>query len=174
MNIKLENVLKNIEELPFQNILPQVNEIKALLAKGCDVDGQDANGDTLLHVLVKSGQFKGHNTIESGDNKNPRPYNVLDINYLLQYRPNPFIENKQGLTPAMLAANKKETTAWQLLTAYEQKYAAEHTAEVLNGLFVLAEMSLDKQDVKSKKISAARKNITMSILKLRGNQKRQK
>ena len=117
MNIRIEQALKEIETLPFQKILPQVNKIKELLSKGCDVDGQDANGDTLLHIAVKSGQLRGHNTIEAGDNQNPRPENVLDVAYLLRFNPNPLIENKQGLTPSMLAAQKKLTAEWQFLSS---------------------------------------------------------
>ncbi len=109
-----------------------------MLEKGCDVNGQDANGDTLLHILVKSGQFRGHNTIEAGDNQNPRPQNVLDSAYLLKYRPNPLIENNQGLTPAMLAAQLKQTAEWQFLSSYEQKYIARETARLLRSFYWLS------------------------------------
>ncbi len=148
MNLQIETALKQIESMPFQNILPQVNKIKELLARGCDVDGQDANGDTLLHILVKSGQFRGHNTIEAGDNKKPRPENVFDISYLLKYNPNPLIENKQGLTPAMLAAHLKLTTEWQFLSSYEQKYVAKETANVLSSLYLFMQ-AVEKQTKKS-------------------------
>ncbi len=152
MNIVIEKALKEINALPFQKILPQVDKIKEMLEKGCDVNGQDANGDTLLHLVVKSGQFRGHNTIESGDNVNPRPQNVLDIAYLLKYHPNPLIENNQGLTPAMLAAQLKQTAEWQFLSSYEQKYIAEETANVLTGLYSLSQVmqkQLDSTPVQS-------------------------
>ena len=140
MDFQLAKTLKEIENTPFQHILPQVNKIKALLQNGCNVNGQNENGDTLLHILVKSGQFRGHNTIEAGDNQNPRPENVLDLAYLMQYHPNPLIENKQGLTPAMLAAQLKQTSEWQFLTAYEQKYTAQETAQVLSAFYLMSDL----------------------------------
>ena len=168
MNIRIEKVLKEIEELPFQKILPQVNKIKELLGKGCDVDGQDANGDTLLHIAVKSGQLRGHNTIESGDNQNPRPENVFDVAYLLQFNPNPLIENKQGLTPSMLAAQKKLTTEWQFLSSYEQKYIAKETANVLTGLYLLSQ---DMQKQLSSKCEQSNNPAVSNILCMQSKKK---
>lgn len=193
MNIVIERALKEINALPFQEILPQVNKIKEMLEKGCDVNGQDANGDTLLHILVKSGQFRGHNTIEAGDNQNPRPQNVLDSAYLLKYRPNPLIENNQGLTPAMLAAQLKQTAEWQFLSSYEQKYITEETARVLTGLYSLSQVMQKQLDALSpvqsqnptvgnilriqqqetkKALSTHHNSISRSINRLLGNKKR--
>ena len=168
MNIRIEKALKEIEELPFQKILPQVTKIKELLGKGCDVDGQDANGDTLLHIAVKSGQLRGHNTIESGDNVNPRPENVLDVAYLLRFNPNPLIENKQGLTPSMLAAQKKLTAEWQFLSSYEQKYIAKETAKVLTGLYLLSQ---DVQKQLSSKVEQTNNPVISNTLCIKSKKK---
>ena len=168
MNIRIEKALKEIEELPFQRILPQVNKIKELLEKGCDVDGQDANGDTLLHIAVKSAQLRGHNTIESGDNQNPRPENVLDVAYLLRFNPNPLIENKQGLTPSMLATQKKLTAEWQFLSSYEQKYIAKETANVLTGLYLLSQ-GMQKQ--LTSMVEKSNNPIVSNILRIQSEKK---
>ena len=168
MNIRIEQALKEIETVPFQKILPQVNKIKELLLKGCDVDGQDANGDTLLHIAVKSGQLRGHNTIESGDNQNPRPENVLDVAYLLRFNPNPLIENKQGLTPSMLAAQKKLTAEWQFLSSYEQKYIAKETANVLTGLYLLSQ-GMQKQ--LASMVEKSNNPIVSNILRMQSEKK---
>ena len=172
MNIKIERALREIEKLPFQQILPQVNLIKEQLAKNCDVDGQNANGDTLLHIAVKSGQLRGFNTIEAGDNQNPRPENVFDLAYLVKnFNPNPLIENNQGMTPSMLAAHLKLTSEWQFLSSYEQKYMARETSKALNALYILAESSRAGEKPRIRPIKKSHTDISRCIMRFRGNKR---
>ena len=113
------DVLREIETKPFQHILPQVNKLKHLLEKGiCDVNAKNSDGNTLLHIAVKSGNLRGHNTIQEG---NLNPENMFDIAYLTgRFNPNPFIKNNQGMTPGMLAAHLKLTSAWQFFVHFSQ------------------------------------------------------
>ena len=133
MNIKIEKALKEIENLPFQKIAPHFLQIKDLLSFGCDVNGQTVNGDTLLHIAVRSDQLRGHNTIAEG---NMQPDNMLDVAYLIsRYTPNPFITNNQGMTPAMLAAHLKLTSVWQFLTSYEHAYEVQRQTAYVRHLY---------------------------------------
>lgn len=133
MNDEIEQVLTEIKQKPFQQILPQVNKLKQLL-KSHDVNGQDANGDTLLHIVVKSDHFRGHNTIQEG---NEKPENVFDLAYLTNhFSPNPFVRNNQGMTPAMLASHLKLTSSWQFLNSYERSYIVRSPSRVIEKISV--------------------------------------
>lgn len=134
MDSALLQVLQEIEKKPFQQILPQVNQLKSLLEKDkYSVDAQNADGDTLLHIVVKSGNLRGHNTIQEG---NLNPENMFDIAYLTgRFNPNPFIKNNQGMTPSMLAAHLKLTSAWQFLSSYERSYEAKCQAAIFDAIY---------------------------------------
>ncbi|MBQ9090476.1 MAG: ankyrin repeat domain-containing protein [Alphaproteobacteria bacterium] len=132
INIRIEKALKEIESLPFQQIGQQVAFIKDLLQSGCDINGQDANGDTLLHIAVRSDQLRGHNTIAEG---NMQQDDMLDVAFLSRLNPNPFIQNKQGMTPAMLAAHLKLTSVWQFLTSYEHLYETNRQTALAKYLY---------------------------------------
>ena len=134
MDSALLQVLQEIETKSFQQILPQVNQLKSLLEKDkYSVDAQNAVGDTLLHIVVKSGNLRGHNTIQEG---NLNPENMFDIAYLTgRFDPNPFIKNNQGMTPSMLAAHLKLTSAWQFLSSYERSYEAKCQAAIFDAIY---------------------------------------
>ena len=134
MTNEILNVLQEIEIEPFQQILPQVNKLKYLLEKEvCDVNAQNSDGDTLLHIAVKSGNLRGHNTIQEG---NLNPENMFDLAYLTgRFNPNPFIKNNQGMTPSMLAAHLKLTSAWQFLSSYERSYEAKCQAAIFDAIY---------------------------------------
>ena len=147
MNDIMKGILKEIETKPFQQILPQVNKLKYLLKDGkCDVDGQNSDGDTLLHIAVKSGNLRGHNTAQykTEQEGGATPENVFDIAYLTaHFTPNPFIKNNQGMTPSMLAAHLKLTSAWQFLSSYEHSYEAKCQAKILADILCLCHGSND-------------------------------
>lgn len=134
MTNEMLDVLQEIETKPFQQILPQINKVKSLLENNkCDVNDQNSDGDTLLHIAVKSGNLRGHNTIQEGELK---PENMFDIAYLTgRFNPNPFIKNNQGMTPGMLAAHLKLTSAWQFLSSYERSYEAKCQAAILKSIY---------------------------------------
>lgn len=139
MDSALLQVLQEIEAKPFQQILPQVNQLKSLLEKDkYSVDAQNADGDTLLHIVVKSGNLRGHNTIQykTEQEGGATPENVFDIAYLTgHFNPNPFIKNNQGMTPGMLAAHLKLTSAWQFLSSYERSYEAKCQAKIFDAIY---------------------------------------
>ena len=139
MTDEMLDVLHEIETKPFQHILPQVNKLKHLLEKGiCDVNAKNSDGNTLLHIAVKSGNLRGHNTVQykTEQEGGPTPENVFDIAYLTaHFEPNPFIKNNQGMTPGMLAAHLKLTSAWQFLSSYERVYEAKCQAMILNAIY---------------------------------------
>lgn len=147
----MKGILKEIETKPFQQILPQVNKLKYLLKGGkCDVDGQNSDGDTLLHIVVKSGNLRGHNTIQEGEMK---PENMFDIAYLTgSFNPNPFIKNKKGMTPSMLAAHLKLTSVWQFLTSYEHVYKAKYQEKILEKILSQGNNLNEKQKYYLKKV----------------------
>ena len=134
MTDEMLDVLHEIETKPFQHILPQVNKLKHLLEKGiCDVNDQNSDGNTLLHIAVKSGNLRGYNTIQEG---NLKLENMVDIAYLTaHFEPNPFIKNNQGMTPGMLAAHLKLTSSWQFLSSYERSYEAKCQAAILKSIY---------------------------------------
>ena len=168
LNIRIEKELANIdsEKLNYTQLTEPVLEIKKLIEeKGCDVDGQNKDGDTLLHIVLKNGKIRTHNTVCDGQ---LRFSDVLDANYLVtKHHPNPFIKNKDGLTPSMLAAKLKLTAEWQFLSSYEQAYTAEHTGRVLHGLYVLSELNspIKLTQIRGKR---ATKDIITNIIKLQG------
>ncbi len=153
MNSILLGVLNEIETLPFQQILPQVNQLKSLLETDkYNVDAQNTDGDTILHIVVKSGNLRGHNTVQykTEQEGGPTPENVFDIAYLTgHFNPNPFIKNNQGMTPSMLAAHLKLTSAWQFLSSYERAYEAKCQAEILGELYYKGVGRLDFQNLVS-------------------------
>ena len=165
MNSILSDVLNEIEKLPFQQILPQINKLKSLLEKDkYNVNAQNMDGDTLLHIAVKSGNLRGHNTVQykTEQEGGPTPENVFDIAYLTgRFNPNPFIKNNQGMTPSMLAAHLKLTSAWQFLSSYERAYEVKCQAEILRELYYKGTGCFDYQ------------NLISNILKLRGQYTRE-
>lgn len=172
LNIRIEKELAKIDEPKYNytEITEPVLAIKKMLENGCDVDGQDANGDTLLHIVLKHGKIRCHNTVREGEYGAIQ--DVLDINYLLtRHKPNPFIKNKDGLTPSMLASRLKLTAEWQLLSSYEQAYMAEHTGRVLQGLFTLANLNLQTK-ILTPNGKSATKDVYRSIVKLQGSRQK--
>lgn len=139
MDKEIETVLNDIEKLPFTQITPQVNRLKSLLESDKNnVNAQNVDGDTLLHFVVKSGNLRGHNTAQykTQQEGGATPENVFDIAYLTaHFEPNPFIKNNQGMTPSMLAAHLKLTSAWQFLSSYERSYAVACQARIFNVIY---------------------------------------
>lgn len=126
MNIKIESLLEEIVQAKNHMIDSQIETIKKLLSKGCDVNGQDKNGNTLLHLVAVNGNIRMYNTVQEGEYN--RPDKKFDVEYLVKhFDPNPLVRNHDGMTPAMLAAKHKQTAVWQFLTAYTQAFVAEQT-----------------------------------------------
>ena len=139
MNIKIEACLTAISQKEYHQIQAEVSKIQELLEKGCNVDGQNKDGDTLLHATLNNFSLRGHNAVETSEK---RFENVMDTFYLIsKYHPNPLITNNQGLTPAMLAARLKHTAEWQLLSSYETAYVAKQTARMIQSMHIIAELS---------------------------------
>ena len=130
MNITIESLVEEITDKRNHQIEPQIEKIKNLLSKGCDVDGQDKHGNTLLHHVVTSGSIRMYNTVQEGEYNMPQK--TFDAEYLIKnFSPNPLIKNHDGLTPAMVAAKHKQTTLWQLLSSYEQSFVASQIGGIM-------------------------------------------
>lgn len=130
MNLKIESLVEEIIDARNHQIEPQVEKIKEMLAKGCDVDGKDKNGNTLLHLVAVNGNIRMYNTVQEGEYN--MPAKKFDAEYLIQnFSPNPLIKNNEGLTPAMLAAKHKQTSLWQMLSSYEQSFVATQIGSIM-------------------------------------------
>ena len=131
-----------------------------MLSKGCDVNGQDKNGNTLLHLVAVTGSIRMYNTVQEGEYNMPQKN--FDAEYLIKnFAPNPLIKNHDGLTPAMLAAQHKQTALWQLLSSYEQSFVATQIGAIMKEL--IPHQNLNQ---------ASRKRLFNAVAKLSCNRQR--
>lgn len=77
------------------------------------INSVDKNGNTLLHILI------AHNKDIQG----------LTFNDIITYHPNPFIKNKEGLTPHMMLTSADVLNVQ--LSAYESSYQADCLASAI-------------------------------------------
>ena len=77
------------------------------------------------------------------------------------FAPNPLIKNHDGLTPAMLAAQHKQTALWQLLSSYEQSFVATQIGAIMKEL--IPHQNLNQ---------ASRKRLFNAVAKLSCNRQR--
>lgn len=160
MNIVIESLVEEIIDSKNHKIEPQIEKIKQMLSKGCDVNGQDKNGNTLLHLVAVTGSIRMYNTVQEGEYNMPQKN--FDAEYLIKnFAPNPLIKNHDGLTPAMLAAQHKQTALWQLLSSYEQSFVATQIGAIMKEL--IPHQNLNQ---------ASRKRLFNAVAKLSCNRQR--
>lgn len=160
MNIVIESLVEEITDSKNHKIEPQIEKIKQMLSKGCDVNGQDKNGNTLLHLVAVTGSIRMYNTVQEGEYNMPQKN--FDAEYLIKnFAPNPLIKNHDGLTPAMLAARHKQTALWQLLSSYEQSFVATQIGAIMKEL--IPHQNLNQ---------ASRKRLFNAVAKLSCNRQR--
>lgn len=160
MNIVIESLVEEITDSKNHKIEPQIEKIKQMLSKGCDVNGQDKNGNTLLHLVAVTGSIRMYNTVQEGEYNMPQKN--FDAEYLIKnFAPNPLIKNHDGLTPAMLAAQHKQTALWQLLSSYEQSFVATQIGAIMKEL--IPHQNLNQ---------ASRKRLFNAVAKLSCNRQR--
>ena len=92
---------------------------KALQENPHLVDSQDENGNTVLHILAK----------HQGDS-----IKGLSFETLFKMGTNPFIQNKEGLTPRGLVSMRSFPDAYGQLAAYESSYQAMQLGKALVAL----------------------------------------
>lgn len=124
------------------------------------IDSQDEEGNTLLHHLMDP------KAVVHG----------LNLKEVLQYNPNPYVKNKEGLTPRLLLLSDEtcldKNYEQEVLSAYEQSYMSTQTAEIFKGIVLLIGKMEDKEKQDDQYISY-QENMAVSILNLlgAGNQK---
>lgn len=160
MNLKIESLVEKLQDARNHKIEPEIEGIKELLSKGCDVDGQDRNGNTLLHHVVMNGIIRMYNSVQEGTYN--QPAKKFDAEYLVKnFSPNPLIKNHDGLTPAMLAAKHHQTQLWQMLSSYEQSFVANQVGTIMEEIISHQALHL-----------SARKRVLQAAVKLTGARQR--
>lgn len=157
MNIVIEGLVEEIIDAKNHKIESQIEKIKNMLSKGCDVNGQDKLGNTLLHHVVSNGSIRMYNTVQEGEYN--RPDKVFDAEYLIKnFSPNPLIKNHDGLTPAMMAAKHKQTSLWQILSSYEQSFVATQIGAIMKEIIPHQNMNVSSR----KRILQAAQNLSVN------------
>ena len=137
-NALLKAALKEFDDKPYTECETAVSNIKTALKNGADVNLQDKNGNTLLHIVAGSKKIKTYNayihmTLETHA-KFKEEY-TLDLPLLIgQYNPNPFIKNNQGLTASFVAAMNDLKKESQMVIAYESAYKAKAHSEAFKAM----------------------------------------
>lgn len=92
------------EEKMFEAVCNKEQSYFKKLPEKLDINAQDQCGDTLLHKLAKTA------------------FVPIYLGNILKRNPNPFIENKDGMTPRMLAVWASNPEQASFLAAYEASY----------------------------------------------------
>ena len=92
------------EEKMFEAVRKKDQQYFKKLPEKLDINAQDQCGDTLLHKLAKTA------------------FVPVFLSNILKRNPNPFIENKDGMTPRMLAVWASNPEQASFLAAYEASY----------------------------------------------------
>lgn len=100
------------------------------------IDSKDTKGATLLHNCALSCHT---------------PWRKRLLENLITRQANPFVEDNEGFTPKMEAARCGNSTAYQLLSAYEDKVRTQELAKALKGLSVLGSLLHTTSTVDMKK-----------------------
>ena len=100
------------------------------------IDSKDTKGATLLHNCAISCST---------------PWRKRLLENLITRQANPFVEDNDGFTPKMEAARCGNSTAYQLLSAYEDKVRTKELAKALSALSVLVSLLHTTSTVDMKK-----------------------
>ncbi len=155
------NEAKMKDEGIFLNYQYDFSSVKEVLMQYPElIDSQDEEGNTLLHHLV-----------------DPKAVvNGLNLKEVLQYNPNPYVKNKEGLTPRLVLLSDEacfdKNYEQDILSAYEQSYMSTQTAEIFKGI-VLLMGKIEEGEKSDDQYVSYQENMTLSILNLfgAGNQK---
>lgn len=161
LNQELKKLLHQINDRPYTSLSIVSTQIQTLLKEGADINTQDDNGNTLLHLAVSSKNLTTFNAyIKETFKTNPETLKeiTLDINKIISlYQPNPFVTNNEGYTPAMLSAKLLQESAdyvatsmrnlfknkylsdSHLLLAYENKFQSRATALAIENINTMAQ-----------------------------------
>ena len=137
-NDLLKKGLEEFEDKPYTSCSGAVADIKKALKMGADINVQNNNGNTLLHLVAGSKKAKTYNayihmTLETHD-KFRAEYSLDLANIISQHKPNPFVKNKQGFTPSFVAAMNNLTAECQMLLAYENSCSALAHSEAFKAM----------------------------------------
>ena len=137
-NDLLKKGLEEFEDQPYTCCSDAVADIKKALKMGADINVQNNNGNTLLHLVAGSKKVKTYNayihmTLETHD-KFRAEYSLDLANIISQHKPNPFVKNKQGFTPSFVAAMNNLTAESQMLLAYENSCSALAHSEAFKAM----------------------------------------
>ncbi len=127
-NQQLKSFLNKLDILPYTKYASIVRQIKVALDNGADINTPDDNGNTLLHITASNKNLKAYRAYINQTlaiNKEAKSLYTIDISTLIaDYKPNPFILNKNGLTASVLAAQNNFSQENALLLSYEKLYHA--------------------------------------------------
>lgn len=150
------NEAKMRDEGIFLNYQYDFSNVKEILMQHPElIDSQDEEGNTLLHHLV-----------------DPKAMvNGLNLKEVLQYNPNPYVKNKEGLTPRLVLLSDEtcfdKNYEQDVLSAYEQSYMSTQTAEIFKGI-VLLMSKIEEGEKSDEQYVSYQENMTLSILNLLG------
>lgn len=150
-NQQLSSLLNKLNILPYTAYTNIVRQIKTMLDKGADINTADDNGNTLLHLIVSNKNLRAYRAYINqslGMNQEAKALYMLDLPTLItNYRPNPFILNKNGLTASFLAAQNNFTQENAMLLSYENLYQATQNASSFQAIStILAEQCYKKRE----------------------------
>lgn len=158
-------------------------KIQNLLEQGMDIDHpiKELDNSTLLHVLcLKIDEIKF--------DKNGTSCDLTLPTVMRKYKPNPFVENKQGYTPMMLLSILVENSNYygsdikrakklnlHLLSSYERSYQSKTIGKTLEPLAILATLYQEKNNKAIKEIvNKAGDNLLKLAFVLQGKHVHQK
>ena len=96
-----------LEEKMFRAVTEYDQDYFKNLPQNVNLNAQNKQGNTLLHLLVST-RFVP---------------NEIGVANIFKHHPDPFIENKNGMTPRMLAVWLGHSSQAAFLAAYETSYA---------------------------------------------------
>ena len=133
---------KTEEEKMFEAVRKKDQLYFKKLPEKLNINAQDKCGDTLLHKLAKTAFIPTY------------------LGNILKRNPNPFIENKDGMTPRMLAVWVSNSEQASFLAAYEASYKEKQSryqvmqqAEAISALATLLAVAVDQSARSCAKVS---------------------
>lgn len=139
--------------LDYQYDFSKVKDV--LLANPDLIDSQDEDGNTLLHHFA-----------------NPKvAVKGFSLRELLQYNPNPYVKNNDGLTPRLLLISDEicgdKEYIKDVLEAHEQSYISTETGKLFQGI-VLMMTKMKSDETGDNLMVDHQENLAVSILNLLG------